>query len=78
MKTKLLSLLLVVTLLAVTISTGLPNSIFAESENLIKNGDFSDGYTGWDAAGTNKSATIQKNVKINDTLTTNAVKVNTK
>lgn len=78
MKTKLLSLLLVVTLLAVTISTGLPNSIFAESENLIKNGDFSDGYTGWDVAGTNKSPTIQKNVKINDTLTTNAVKVNTK
>lgn len=78
MKTKLLSLLLVITLLAVTISTGLPSTIFAAEENLIKNGDFSDGYNGWAASGSNNSASIQNNVKINDTLTTNAVKVNTK
>ena len=43
-KRKLLSLLLVITLLAITVSTGLP-TILAEKENLITNGDFAD-YSG--------------------------------
>ena len=44
MKRKLLSLLLVITLLAITISTGIP-SILATNGNLIANGDFSS-YSG--------------------------------
>lgn len=86
MKTKLLSLLLVVTLLAVTISTGLPTSIFAESDNLIENGqfDYNGGSTidGWKLGGvgstnTGAKASVEKNVKINDDLTANAIKFTT-
>ncbi|MEE1025721.1 MAG: hypothetical protein U0L55_01765 [Acutalibacteraceae bacterium] len=44
MKRKLLSLLLVITLLAITVSTGLP-TILAENKNLIENGDFAN-YSG--------------------------------
>ena len=79
MKNKLLSLLLVVTLLAVTVSTGLP-SIFAAEENLITNGDFSDhtssSITGWGFKLNSKSKAsgkIEDNVQITDDLKTNVV-----
>ena len=79
MKNKLLSLLLVVTLLAVTVSTGLP-SIFAAEENLITNGDFSDhtssSITGWGISLNSKSQAsgkIEDNVQITDDLKTNVV-----
>jgi len=78
-KNKLLSLLLVVTLLAVTISTGLP-SILADSENLITNGDFSDhtnsSITGWGFNLNSKSKAsgkIEDNVQITDDLKANVV-----
>lgn len=79
MKRKLLSLLLVITLLAVTFSTGLSGTIFAENENLITNGDFGDGkITGWDGSlGTGARHKVEKNVQITDTLKKNALKITT-
>ncbi|MBE6760682.1 MAG: hypothetical protein E7551_00170 [Ruminococcaceae bacterium] len=83
MKRKLLSLLLVITLLAVTVSTGLP-SILAADDNLFTNGDFAD-YSGGKPTGWNTSfdsssggaIQVVEDVKINDSLTTNAVKLTT-
>ena len=83
MKTKLLSLLLVITLLAVTVSTGLP-TILAADENLITNGDFADYSggkpTGWNTNFTDASGgaiSVQEDVQITDSLTANAVKLTT-
>ena len=83
MKRKLLSLLLVITLLAITVSTGLP-TILAENENLITNGDFADysGYTpdNWkvelnSVAGA--GAEIVEDVQLGDGVKANALKVST-
>lgn len=83
MKRKLLSLLLVITLLAITVSTGLP-SILAENENLITNGDFADysGYTpdNWkvelnSVAGA--GAQIVEDVQLADGVKANALKFTT-
>ena len=83
MKRKLLSLLLVITLLAITVSTGLP-TILAENENLIANGDFAD-YSGntpdnWkvelnSAAG--GTAEIVEDVQLAEGVKANALKVST-
>lgn len=80
MKRKLLSLLLVITLLAITVSTGIP-TILAADENLITNGDFSsysgNTPTGWrfDLPKTNTfSYEIVEDVQIPDGPTTNAIK----
>ena len=83
MKRKLLSLLLVITLLAITVSTGLP-TILAENENLIGNGDFAD-YSGntpdnWklelnSAAG--GTAEIVEDVQLAEGVKANALKVST-
>lgn len=83
MKRKLLSLLLVITLLAITVSTGLP-TILAENENLITNGDFAD-YSGntpdnWkldlnSAAG--GTAEIVEDVQLAEGVKANALKVST-
>lgn len=80
MKRKLLSLLLVITLLAITVSTGIP-TILAADENLIINGDFSSysGNTpsGWrfDLPVSNSfSYEIVEDVEIPDGPTTNAMK----
>lgn len=83
MKRKLLSLLLVITLLAVTVSTGLP-SILAADDNLFTNGDFAD-YSGGKPTGWNTNfdsssggaIQVVEDVEINDSLTTNAVKITT-
>lgn len=78
MKRKLLSLLLVITLLAISVSTGLP-SILAADDNLIANGEFSK-YSGntpdsWSLSlKDGVTATVEENVKINDNLTANAIK----
>ena len=83
MKRKLLSLLLVITLLAITVSTGLP-TILAENENLITNGDFADysGYTpnNWklelnSAAG--GTAEMVTGVQLPEGVKANALKVST-
>ena len=83
MKRKLLSLLLVITLLAITVSTGLP-TILAENENLITNGDFAD-YSGntpdnWklelnSAAG--GTAEMVTGVQLPEGVKANALKVST-
>ena len=80
MKRKLLSLLLVITLLAITVSTGIP-TILAADGNLVANGDFSsysgNTPTGWrfDLPATNSfSYEIVEDVEIPDGPTTNAMK----
>ncbi len=83
MKRKLISLLLVITLLAITVSTGLP-TILAENENLIANGDFAD-YSGntpdnWklelnSAAG--GTAEMVTGVQLPEGVKANALKVST-
>ena len=83
MKKKLLSLLLVITLLAVTVSVALPTTL-ASADNLFTNGDFTSSTgstpTGWklnlvDSAGA--SAEIVKNEQIAQGVTKNALKITT-
>ena len=82
MKRKCLALLLVVVLIAITISTGLP-TVFASGENLLTNGDFANysgnAPTGWSLKPLYGGATAQivEDVKINDSLTANAWKITT-
>lgn len=84
MKNKLLSLLLVITLLIVTISVGLPASLAADGDNLITNGDFAEysGYTptGWKLALKKlggASAQIVEDTQLPNGETVNALKVTT-
>ncbi|MBQ3088736.1 MAG: LPXTG cell wall anchor domain-containing protein [Clostridia bacterium] len=84
MKNKLLSLLLVITLLAITVSVGLPSTLAADSDNLLTNGDFSDysGYTptSWLVSPNSNggaSAQIVEDTELPNGTKVNALKVST-
>ncbi len=79
MKNKLLSLLLVITLLAVTVSVALPTTLAANDGNLFENGDFASysGYTpsNWTVTTNQSNAEIVEDVELPNGNKVNALKV---
>lgn len=82
MKRKLLSLLLAITLIAVTVSVALPTTLASASENLIENGDFAT-YSGNTPANwitdlkSGVSTEMVEDVEIKDGYKVNAWKIST-
>lgn len=82
MKQKLLSLLLVITLIAITVSVAFPTTLAENEENLIVNGDFSsisgNAPDNWRfSIRNNTKAQLVKDVEIKSGLVKNAIKFET-